>query len=760
MATRKIASLLVDLVARTARFRGGLSQASRSTVRFTDSVQRSHDQVQSWARTLVAVATTGALAIWIKRSLEAADATAKTADKLGIATERLAGLRHAAEQTAGVTGSTLDTALQRMVRRVSEAADGAGSAAGALRELNLDAAELARLSPDQQFARIADAMQAVSTQGDRVRLAMRLFDTEGVSLVNTLRIGADGLEAFHDEAQALGIALDRVQTAKVEAANDSLDRVGKVITGIGQNIAVELAPFIEAAANAIAKLATESGGFGQYIRSAINGAITSFEFLASIVFRVRQGLDLLGAGALSAFAFVVQGVTDAERGFRSIGRFLSNLADLIGSAFHKMVAEVSVVWHALRQIVADFVQFVVVSVSEMLGAVGKSIDRLKGGIGQALMATAGELRAEFGGTSANALRDYEASVLSAAEATIALTEATDTLLHINVAPNEMLQGTADSLNEQATTLTNRAMDLERERLAFLQQVQSVVTEIQTSSQDAAQRAASASPAGVAAGIARPGDKLGKIASPDQETPSTLQQRLRDRLGVLRDFGLAEREQLAIDQQLKLEQLQTALANDLINKQEFSEAEAAIARDRESALTAIAKNGHKVRFQDAQTAAGAALELAEQFGDRAIGLQKVISLTQSGIAIATGIARAQELGFPANVAEALRVAAVGVKVANTIRSANRGTPSIGGASVRTGGANGGGPGGSNGQFADAGNDPTANVIDQPSQSGGRDAGTLVIPDGAVLDARQLAEVVNEAGRQGFRFDGIQLSGGRA
>lgn len=51
------------------------------------------------------------------------------------------------------------------------------------------------------------------------------------------------------------------------------------------------------------------------------------------------------------------------------------------------------------------------------------------------------------------------------------------------------------------------------------------------------------------------------------------------------------------------------------------------------------------------------------------MSKAFSVASTTVAIATGIAKAQELGFPANLAEMARVGALGVKVVNTIKGAN-------------------------------------------------------------------------------------------
>ena len=601
MATRKIASLLVDLVARTSRFQSGMDRARRQTMGFSNSVDRSSQMLGRYARSLIAIATTGALAIWVKKSLEAADATAKTADKLGIATEALAGLRHAAEQTAGVTAGTLDTALQRMVRRVSEAAAGTGEAKKALAELGVDAQVLATQSPDAQFRAIADAMQGVASQGDRVRLAMRLFDTEGVALVNTLKVGGDELVRFQAEAERLGIAITRVDAAKIEAANDAMDRVGKLIAGVGQNLAVALAPYIEAASNALLDLAVESDGFREEIAKGIRVAIDGFQIVANVIFRVRQGFDLLGAGALKAFQYVVQGITDADRGFRSMGRFLENLATLIKADFTKMVADLNVVWQGLNLIVAEFVQFSATKIAGLLTSVGSSISRLKGGIGNAMRSAGMELQAQYGDLGVRAMRDFEAATTDAVAAQEHLNSAASNLLNINVDPNERLQTTADSLGQQAEQMVDRALNLERERLAFVQEVEAVVANIQASSQEAAERAAAASPANAAENA---------VPDPVTESPDALRQRLEQRLQILRDFGVSEREQLALDMQLKMEQLRSALEQDLITKEEFAAAEAALAEQREQSLSTVSEAGNHYRLQDAAHAASAALEISQ------------------------------------------------------------------------------------------------------------------------------------------------------
>jgi hypothetical protein len=95
-----------------------------------------------------------------------------------------------AGKLTGVEVNTMNMALQRFTRRASEAARGTGEAKGALRELRLDARELVKLPLDQQMLQLADAFEDAKRRGlNPLRLAFKLFDSEGAQLVTTL---ADG----------------------------------------------------------------------------------------------------------------------------------------------------------------------------------------------------------------------------------------------------------------------------------------------------------------------------------------------------------------------------------------------------------------------------------------------------------------------------------------------------------------------------------------------------------------------------------------
>jgi len=179
----------------------------------------------------------------IKKIIDTGDQIGKLSLRLGATTEGLSELKYAAEIT-GVEFNSLSTGLQRMTRRVSEAAMGTGTAKAALIELGLSAEHLKGLKPEDQFEMIADAMAGVSSQSDKVRLAMKLFDTEGVALLQTMEGGAGAIAKLREEARKLGLSLSGEDTKAMAEFNDELTKMQAVITGLLTSCLLPMLPAI------------------------------------------------------------------------------------------------------------------------------------------------------------------------------------------------------------------------------------------------------------------------------------------------------------------------------------------------------------------------------------------------------------------------------------------------------------------------------------------------------------------------------------
>ena len=297
---------------------------------------------------IAAVATAGIFTLLVKQSLSATDSLAKTARKIGVTTEALASMRYAAKLT-GVETATMDMALQRFTRRAAEAAKGTGEAKGALKELKLDATELIKLPLEQQMQELAGAFAEVETDADKVRLAMKLFDSEGVALVNTLGIGKQGLIEMAAEANKLGITLSKDATDGVEDANDAFTRLGQLFKGVRDQTVAALAPALETLATTLKEkvltaIEATDGGVEQFAKNLavkiLNGVMAAIKGLQALVNAVIGTFNDIRTAAASFTGFFKsddeKNALQLQKAMQKINETMSERQRLIDSTTGRM----------------------------------------------------------------------------------------------------------------------------------------------------------------------------------------------------------------------------------------------------------------------------------------------------------------------------------------------------------------------------------------------------------------------------------------
>ena len=234
------------------------------------------------------------MGLLVKKSFDAVDSLQKTADKIGTTTQSLSKLHYAAGLT-GVSVETLNMASQRFTRRLAEAARGTGEAKGALKELGINADELKKKQLDEQMLDLADAFGKVKTSADKVRLAMKLFDSEGVSLVNTLALGRDGLKEMFKEAELLGIVLSSKAVGGIVKAKDAMSKLFTLFKGVRDQMVGALAPAIENLAdlfkNKILKAIEDAdGSIEKFANTTIKNLIIG---IGNLIISLSNGLESL-----------------------------------------------------------------------------------------------------------------------------------------------------------------------------------------------------------------------------------------------------------------------------------------------------------------------------------------------------------------------------------------------------------------------------------------------------------------------------------
>lgn len=292
MSAKTQRSLVITLIAKADAFINGMENSTKAAKKWESRMKRARraagdfgerlsalaGKVLRWGAAM-ATAAGAAFAAWLKHSATVIDSLAKTSSKLGIAIEDLQVFQRAA-QLSGVETGALDTALQRMTRRIAEAANGTGEAKDALKELGLNAQELARKGPAEAFRQIADAMSKIPDQGTRVRLAFKLFDTEGVGLVNTLAGGSEAFEELRAQMEQAGELLTRGQAKEVEQMNDAWINLKGTFSSLGNQITAALASPIRGALLALQEYIQKVGGIPAVIDKVVDSMLKGVTLIA------------------------------------------------------------------------------------------------------------------------------------------------------------------------------------------------------------------------------------------------------------------------------------------------------------------------------------------------------------------------------------------------------------------------------------------------------------------------------------------------
>lgn len=182
--------------------------------------------------------------------VEAGDALQKMAIRTGVGAQALSELQHAAEQS-GTSIETVEGALRRAQRAITEANDGSQSMADAFARLGLNTRQLAGLSTDQQFQKIAAAIAAVPDPTIRAARAMEIFGRGGTALLPLI---TSDMAALRKEARDLGLTLSQEDADAAATLGDAMANVGKTIKGAFLQVGAAVAPVLTAAAGAIVNI--------------------------------------------------------------------------------------------------------------------------------------------------------------------------------------------------------------------------------------------------------------------------------------------------------------------------------------------------------------------------------------------------------------------------------------------------------------------------------------------------------------------------
>lgn len=208
----------------------------------------------------------------IRGSNDAIDAMGEVAGRLGIATSKLQEYRTAAK-FAGVESAGLDKSLGFLARNLGNIRNGldtGGQKAGLLESLGLSPQEIQRADISTAFEKIVDGLSKIEDPATRSATAIALFGKSAGELGLLFAEGAPALERSRQLIRDLGLEINDLDAARAGQLNDNFDKMGLILQGVKNRLAVELAPALIDVTNRFFDAGTAGQNMGQQIASAAN----------------------------------------------------------------------------------------------------------------------------------------------------------------------------------------------------------------------------------------------------------------------------------------------------------------------------------------------------------------------------------------------------------------------------------------------------------------------------------------------------------
>lgn len=309
MAT--IAALDVALNLSSAAFTRGAQVARGAVSELKGSLTSLNGVLAGVGVTLSA----GAFVALVKSSADSIDHIGKLSDRLGVTTESLLTMRHAAD-LAGISTEEMDGALSKMLQNLGGAqssVDG-GKIGDALSQLGLSAKQLANTDTDKALGMIADGMSKIQNPAQRAATAVAIFGKAGQKLLPMLMEGSQGIAKARQDLEKSGGLFSRADALRVEAANDAITRLKLTTQALGQQFAIQLSPFIEAAADKLRDMATSGTGMAEKVTSGLGIVRDAVAFVADEVEALSLAFKFVQLQATKAWAAIANDASKVEIG--------------------------------------------------------------------------------------------------------------------------------------------------------------------------------------------------------------------------------------------------------------------------------------------------------------------------------------------------------------------------------------------------------------------------------------------------------------
>lgn len=370
-----LGEMTVALGAVTGKFRNDLRD-SRGEIDATNLSMRGMVNMAGKLGVAVGVAGVAIVTGLVKSGLEVIDTQAKQARAIGATVNGLRTLQLVTEDY-GVENSELSSTLERLNKGLGQAQREGGPVADILKQLGLNAKDLAGMDADGRIAAIADRVKELGLSASQTAGLLGEMGIRSSALVDVLRHGGEEIRGAQQDLKDFGLELSQVDARQVEAAGDAIARIGRLWEAVRNAFTVALAPVITELADRFTGAAKASGGFGQVAQRVVEAVIRGFGKFLDVVHGIRTAFKA-GEVVLRGFGAVVATVIDlGVQNFKGFAEFVQNTINLLITGLNK-IPGVDIDPVKMSEGFVEFADTVHIAAEDARNAVGVAVEELHG----------------------------------------------------------------------------------------------------------------------------------------------------------------------------------------------------------------------------------------------------------------------------------------------------------------------------------------------------------------------------------------------
>jgi len=208
-----------------------------------DKTQRAFQSVKSGLGSMVAGLAAGgaAFGVFAKSVIDAGDEVQKMALRTGASTEWISQMNHVVALGGG-SMSEFTGSVRKMQKSVADAGNGLSTPIKAFGALGIEVDRFKKLSPEQQFDVMADALMKIEDPAKRTQVAMDIMGRSGSQMLSVMEGGSAAMSGLRAEAAAMGMTLSQDSADAMANFNDSLSRLSNGATASGRVLVEAMLP--------------------------------------------------------------------------------------------------------------------------------------------------------------------------------------------------------------------------------------------------------------------------------------------------------------------------------------------------------------------------------------------------------------------------------------------------------------------------------------------------------------------------------------